>query len=75
MSYFIYKEDGAFFVQQDQSEKDQPWGEYKTFTEAKREAIKMQQREIERLRKNLKLLKIMRKYDFTKWAIRGSAAN
>jgi len=66
MSYFIYKEDAAFFVQRDRSEDDQPWGEYKTFTEAKREAIKMQQVEIERLRKNLKLLKILRKYDVTK---------
>ena len=66
MSYFIYMEDAAFFVQQERSEDDQPLGEYKTFTEAKREAIKMQQREIERLRKNLKLLKILRKFDVTK---------
>jgi len=66
MSYFIYKENAEFFVQQERSEDDQPLGEYKTFTEAKREAIKMQQREIERLRKNLKLLKILRKFDVTK---------
>ncbi len=66
MSYFIYKENAEFFVQQERSEDDQPLGEYKTFTEAKREAIKRQQREIERLRKNLKLLKILRIYDFTK---------
>jgi len=66
VSYFIYKEDSAVFVQQDRLEDDQPWGEYKTFTEAKREAIKMQQIEIERLRKNLRLLKILRKFDVTR---------
>jgi len=65
MSYFIYEEDSAFLVKKDRLQDDQPLEEYRTFTEAKREAIKMQQSEIDRLRKNLKLLQILRKFDLS----------